>query len=175
VSTIDYDALAIEWCKYVNGTTIFPKLPVYLKQHHTVWQKNQRIKDALAKIQPSIDSLNAMFETPAYAHQPEIDAAAAAARAVATAYQVVQHIALPQPPPAMMAARADAIMSVAGMHVGAALNRATRHVTGRKRGRDRKPDGEKRVRTCAVCREGTDLYTRQHCPGRVRQDKCTNR
>jgi hypothetical protein len=24
----------IEWCKYVNGTTIFPKLPVYLRIYY---------------------------------------------------------------------------------------------------------------------------------------------
>jgi hypothetical protein len=27
----DEELMAIEWCKHVNGTTIFPKLPVYLR------------------------------------------------------------------------------------------------------------------------------------------------
>jgi hypothetical protein len=58
---IDFDALAIEWCAYVNGASIFPKLPVYLNQHFTSWQCNQRIKDTLRAAQPLIDALLATF------------------------------------------------------------------------------------------------------------------
>ena len=59
--SINFDALAIEWCSHVDGRIIFPKLPVYLKQHFTSWQRNQRIKDTLRAAQPQIDALLAMF------------------------------------------------------------------------------------------------------------------
>ena len=61
-ATIDFDALAIEWCRYVDGVNIFPKLPVYLRQHHAAWERNQRIKDAVQKAQLSIDELYQRFE-----------------------------------------------------------------------------------------------------------------
>ena len=50
--SIEFDALAVEWCKYVDSASIFPKLPVYLRQHFTQWQRNQRIKDTLRASQP---------------------------------------------------------------------------------------------------------------------------
>ena len=37
---IDFDKMAIEWCDYVNGTTIFPKLPVYLRSYHPTMLAN---------------------------------------------------------------------------------------------------------------------------------------
>ncbi len=43
----DESLMAIEWCKHVNGTTIFPKLPVYLRMYHERWERNQRVKDAV--------------------------------------------------------------------------------------------------------------------------------
>ena len=44
---LDFDAMALEWCDEVNGVTIFPKLPVYLRMHHTVWQRNERARQAV--------------------------------------------------------------------------------------------------------------------------------
>ena len=31
--TPDFDKMAINWCKHVDGINIFPKLPVYLRRH----------------------------------------------------------------------------------------------------------------------------------------------
>jgi hypothetical protein len=41
--------MALEWIKHVNGTSIFPKIPVYLRLHHERWERNQRVKDAVRK------------------------------------------------------------------------------------------------------------------------------
>ena len=59
--TIDFDALAISWCQHADGINIFPKLPVYLRQHHTAWERGQRIKDAVRKLQPSLDEMYNIF------------------------------------------------------------------------------------------------------------------
>jgi hypothetical protein len=40
---LDFEKMAIKWCGYVAGIAIFPKLPVYLQTHHTLWTKNQRV------------------------------------------------------------------------------------------------------------------------------------
>jgi hypothetical protein len=47
----------IEWCKYVNGTTIFPKLPVYLRLYYERWERNQRIRDAIRNSKGEVDLL----------------------------------------------------------------------------------------------------------------------
>ncbi len=39
--------MAIDWWYKVDGVTVFPELPVYLRNYHAAWQKNQRIKDAV--------------------------------------------------------------------------------------------------------------------------------
>ena len=44
---IDFDAMAITRCKHVDGVHIFPKLPVYLRTHHTAWQRSVRVRDAV--------------------------------------------------------------------------------------------------------------------------------
>ena len=36
----------------MDGITIFPKLPVYLRTHHTAWTRNQRVKEAVRKAAP---------------------------------------------------------------------------------------------------------------------------
>jgi hypothetical protein len=46
----DESAMAIKWCSHVNGTTIFPKLPVYLRLHVTKWEHYQRVRDALKSV-----------------------------------------------------------------------------------------------------------------------------
>lgn len=41
---IDFDKMSIEWCDYVYGTTIFPKLPVYIRSYHPTMLANQFIR-----------------------------------------------------------------------------------------------------------------------------------
>jgi hypothetical protein len=55
----DAEAMALQWCDHVDGITIFPKLPVYLRTHHEAWKKNQRVKDAVDRKQADL----AMLET----------------------------------------------------------------------------------------------------------------
>jgi hypothetical protein len=44
---LDFDKMAIKWCNYVDGNEIFQKLPVYLRTHHMLWSRNQRVQDAV--------------------------------------------------------------------------------------------------------------------------------
>ena len=59
--------MAIEWCKHVDGITIFPKLPVYLRNHHTQWTKNRRVKDAIERNAAAMAQLDAMVAAAAAA------------------------------------------------------------------------------------------------------------
>ena len=49
---LDYDAMALEWCGKVDGVNIFPKLPAYLRTHHTAWQRNERARKAVERAAP---------------------------------------------------------------------------------------------------------------------------
>jgi hypothetical protein len=46
---IDFEAMAAAWVIKVNGKTIFPKLPVYLRNYYDEWRRNQLIKEAVAR------------------------------------------------------------------------------------------------------------------------------
>ena len=56
----DFDQMAIEWCKDVDGIDIFPKLPVYLRTYHKQWERNNRVRDAVKKAKSGIDALAAI-------------------------------------------------------------------------------------------------------------------
>jgi hypothetical protein len=43
----DYDQMAIDWCKSVNGVNIHAKLPSQLRTHHSAWQHNQGVRQAV--------------------------------------------------------------------------------------------------------------------------------
>ena len=74
----------MEWLKYVNGTTIWPKIPVYLRTHYTEWTRNQRIQDAvrgasagIAKLR-DVNAANGLDGGPLPAHAPHPPASAPA-------------------------------------------------------------------------------------------------
>ena len=59
----DPHAMAIKWCKYVDGKTIFPKLPVYLSNYHKIWQKNNWVRIAVSKVKGGLITLNKLNES----------------------------------------------------------------------------------------------------------------
>ena len=56
----DADAMALLWCEYVDGVTIFPKLPVYLREYHGIYLKNGRVKDAVKAMKSDVELLDAL-------------------------------------------------------------------------------------------------------------------
>ena len=61
---LNFEQMAIEWCKKVDAVNIFPKLSVYLRTHYSKWQQNQRVRDAVAKADPDearLHEINAGF------------------------------------------------------------------------------------------------------------------
>ena len=50
--------MAQEWCKYVDGINIFPKLPVYLRNYYKTWERNRRKKDAVEGAKDGVTKLN---------------------------------------------------------------------------------------------------------------------
>ena len=40
---VNFEELAVAFSSKANGVDIFPKLPVYLRLHHTKWLRNQKV------------------------------------------------------------------------------------------------------------------------------------
>jgi hypothetical protein len=45
ITSIDDEAAAIQWCDFVDGKEIKPKLPSHMRTHLANWERNQRIKE----------------------------------------------------------------------------------------------------------------------------------
>jgi hypothetical protein len=57
--TFDADCMALEWCKFVDGKTIFPKLPVYLRAYFDRYLRNRRVQDAVSGMKSNIELFGA--------------------------------------------------------------------------------------------------------------------
>jgi hypothetical protein len=55
----DADEMGLKWCDFVD-ITIFPKLPVYLREYHGVYLKNGRVKDAAKAMKSHVELLEAI-------------------------------------------------------------------------------------------------------------------
>jgi hypothetical protein len=58
----DFDRMSIEWCKHVDGVAVFPKLPVYLRQHHAAWLRNSRTRDMVRMAAPGLTALQKVLD-----------------------------------------------------------------------------------------------------------------
>ena len=66
----DWDAMALDWCQYVDGKSIFPKLPVYLRTYHSTWTSNLGKRKATEIAQPALVYLDQMFKVTTSAPVP---------------------------------------------------------------------------------------------------------
>jgi hypothetical protein len=60
---LDFDQMAIDWCKSVDGITIFPKLPVYLKNYFPTMQARLFIADSSKEFAGKEKKLSQVMES----------------------------------------------------------------------------------------------------------------
>ena len=60
----DAERMAIDWCDHVDGVTVFPKLPVYLRTHYESWKK-KREEEELASKPPHCQRVSPLMRCPA--------------------------------------------------------------------------------------------------------------
>ena len=182
--------MAVNWCQHVDGVTIFPKLPVYLRTHHTAWTRNQRVKEAVRKAVPSEAVLARLNEKTRQELLPEpvrpypavylARFASKAAAALAFDYRArhlgrslnfpsanflsfAQHAPMPA---AVHPAEGDDVLMVGGVNVGQ-LPVHTKRAHG-QRGGDTKP----RVpRSCRACKDAARPGA-SSCQGSSGRGKC---
>jgi hypothetical protein len=166
---INFDQMAIEWCKNVDAVNIFPKLPVYLRTHYSKWQRNQRVRDAVDRAAPGearLREINAGFGiqsagTVGTGTPPE-----------ATMVPVILPPTLQQPPGTLLQPVVGVV--VGGTMVGGAP--PTRGVEGKKTRGQRGKDGVGIVRhkRCKYCTQhGKSFEEASICPGRGTWSMCT--
>lgn len=56
------DSITFEWLKHVNGSTIFPKLPVHFRVKLRQFTRNRQIRDAVKSISPAQRKLRSLNE-----------------------------------------------------------------------------------------------------------------
>jgi hypothetical protein len=156
VSNIDDKQAAIDWCAFVDGKKIMPKLPSHIRTYIRIWEKNQRSKDLFQRCKSGrekLDELNSIEQAAAAPNQP-----------------IPLPPAMPQPQPAAMHNQPYTI--VANSLIGQIPVSQVRNRGRGKRGKDkeetiRRPK-QRRCLTC-VAQEGPHFYT---CKGRWPRGKC---
>ena len=90
---LNFEAMAVEWCTYVDGITIFPKLPVYLRTYRTTWERNGRVRDAITRVARGTTALRALNSATLVAATTGATAATAPTTATDTAMAAAASIA----------------------------------------------------------------------------------
>jgi hypothetical protein len=136
---------AIEWCKYVDGVNVFPKLPVHIRVHREAFMRNQRVKNCieLARTgQAKLDELNSAVKPLASNLTPA---------------------AIPASMPAIQpnAMHNDEYIVTAGTGVGNLPSPSIK----RKRGERGQDKNRRRARRCGRCVENNGQHA-EMCAGR---------
>ncbi len=152
---VNFEQMAIEWCKEVDAVNIFPKLLVYLRTHYSKWQQIQRVRDAVAKAAPGearLHEINAGFGIQYAATTTE-----------ATMVPVLLPLTMQQPPGTLVEPVVGVI--VGGTMVGGAPPTSGEDGKKRHRGKDRV--GTVCCRHCKYCAQhGRSFEEASNCPGR---------
>ena len=159
---INFEQMAIEWCKEVDAVNIFPKLPVYLRTHYSKWQRNQRVRDAVAKAAPGEARLR------------ELNAALGFKPATTTEAAMLPVVLPPtmQQPPYTLLQPVEGVVVGGTMVGGAPPTRGDGQATKRKRGKDNV--GIVHCRRCKYCTQhGQTFEEASNCPGKKARSMCT--
>jgi hypothetical protein len=138
------------------------KLPVYLCTHYSKWQRNQRVRDAVAKAAPGEARLH------------ELNAALGlkpAATTEATMLPVILPPTMHQPPGTLLQP-VEGVVAGGTMVGGAPPTRGVGQTTKRQKGKDNV--GIVRCRHCKYCTQhGKSLEEASNCPGKGVWSMCT--
>ena len=139
---IDFDAMAIKWGESVIGTSIMPKIPVYLRVYHAAYMKSQRVKQASRNALPATEALIGLNSATEPHTAAEISTAASASGSTAPPFP--QHPHIPQPPELpSLSGQPDERQVVGGTAIGDRSEpdpaEMDAEVKSRPRGKDKKP------------------------------------
>ena len=143
---------AIEWCKYVDGVTIFPKLPVHMRNYQE-FERNERVRQSVENARDGNEKLL------------ELNAALTSPPSGNMAREIPCPQAMFDPQPQAM--RISPYVIVGGVAVGQTPTDVPRRMRGA-----RGPDKRKRKeRECRICASNGCKFFRV-CSGRYPRGSC---
>lgn len=159
-ATIDFDAMALEWCNHVDGVTIFPKLPVYLRTYWPIFQHNSRVRLATTKVRTQADSLQKL-------HRATADGASVIFGEKPTLVSIIDGNAV---------RNSDEPFIVGQLNINANSHASTTSTNSIMKGPGRPPGSQNRTSTeprkCKNC-----VFYNEHdlaitCPGKMTASRC---
>jgi len=63
IPNFNEEDMALKWMEYVDGVTVFPKLPAQLRQYHKKWERNRRVQKAAESMKSDLEVLKALNKT----------------------------------------------------------------------------------------------------------------
>ena len=175
----DFEQMALNWVKHVDGVDVFPKLPVYLRTYFTTWTRNQAAKNAMAKAKPAAALLQQVIDKTRHKQSEEQEEGGNGQLAPAAPKQYEQ---MPQPKVIVVEPTEPRIVAGVGISRPPSTEEVepvpgphlpTAPMQQRKRGKDRAV----RCRRCKRCVQfnkaaegsGTEL---PKCKGNAKVEKC---
>ena len=152
LSATDYNQAAVDWCAFVDGVNIMPKLPCHFRTNMRKWEKNQRCKDLFKRSKSGRDKLTELNSIE-HADAPN--------------QSIPLPPPMPQPQPGAMHGQSFTI--VAGNAIGEVPLDETRKK--RKNGERGKDGKKRRPRRCKLCVENGGPHFNT-CKGRSPNGKC---
>jgi hypothetical protein len=171
---VDFDQMALDWCIYVDGIDIFPKLPVYLRNHFSSWQHNVRVRDAVKKLDVSLQNLHAI--NAATLSPLTIDGGHAGQEDLSHHEEIVvrveHHTSIPSFPADMIPTTEQQMIVIGGTNISLIQNNTTGAPQIKRARGDRGADSKKRkARKCGKCLENKSNFA-STCKGRGGREKC---
>jgi hypothetical protein len=171
--TLNYENMAIAWCEYVDGITIFPKLPVYLRSYQPSMDVSLFIKDSQAAFADQAKRLREVMSATSSLITPSSNSLSTMKNSsahVETNNNTVVN-------PFFNVAQASKKVTSKTDHVSALNVVGTVQITSQteevvdRPAKSSKPP--RAPRTCAYCRDiCNDLRRAQSCEGRVGNKTC---
>ncbi|CAJ1958310.1 unnamed protein product [Cylindrotheca closterium] len=172
--------MALEWTKAVNGVTIFPKLPVHLRNYRDKFERNAKVRQAFKDAQESREILSTLNK----ALCPEIEADEGID--AEDTPQQLDNYTRQWPaicaPPQLLLPLAPSAVEPGNIHVGGVLINKAPDIAPldriKKRGRgQRGPDnprkGARPKRRCMLCKgKGETDDAARNCPGSRHREDC---
>ena len=167
--------MALAWCTYVNGKSVFPKLLAYLRIYETTWLRNQAARSAMASAKPKLDILRQVMKQTSYVSTvpPPVPPALSAAQTAPPAAPAAPPMALPiaqytsMPLPTAVSEQDEGGRTVGSVAIEAAVVSISKKPKARKRG---ECTGDKKKRACgrASAARQTRTPTAKHAEGGTR-------
>ena len=164
IGATDFDRMSIDWVDKVNGTTVMPKLPAYLRAYYKKFEHSLKISDAHKRTRRGLSklaTLNARTAHPTSGTVITVVEKSMAASSASALTETTNNFL------------SSAVVIVGGVNINPnSINYSAEE--SRKRGRRSGTSVMQKSRSCTNCTYHEDVQLAEICPGRFTGRDCTN-